>query len=413
MEQKESIFQSFSPLTRKVFSYILKYHPISRADISKGLSKTAMSIKRAIEPLEEAGLVVECGIGASSGGRKPILYQVDSTRYFIGAVNISTTYCEVAVMNLSMEILGMHDFKLNPHSQPDAVMDRIAELLSLLLEELDIEREQMLGTGVSVFSSLNRESGKLIRPIILYLNESWVDYPIVSELQQRLQMPIETEKGTNAAAMLEYQYGKAKDSERMLYILCAMNIRSAVVVGGGLQSIAPYYEDAFGHMTINYDGELCRCGKYGCVDCYTTIPAIMEQFRMGIKKGRSSILAPYVDLDSFSFHDICHASESGDALSCEVITSAASMLGLALSNYINLFCPDIVILSGLLIKESPLYFKVAVETARQKSNYGVDSESVIFERRGNFSHSITSGAGVILLDRLVGAELIFPMIATK
>lgn len=402
----ESIFRSFSPLTRKVFSYILKYHPVSRADISKGLLKTAMSVKRAIEPLEEAGVVVECGIGVSSGGRKPILYTVDSSRYYIGAVNISTTYCEVAVMNLSMEILALHDFKLNPRSLPDAVMDRIAELLNLLLKELDIGREQMLGTGVSVFSSLNRESGKLIRPIIQYLNESWVDYPIVSELEQRLQMPIETEKGTNAAAMLEYQYGKAKDSERMLYILCAMNIRSAVVVRGELQSVAPYYEDAFGHMTINYDGEPCRCGKYGCVDCYTTIPAIMEQFRMGIKKGRSSILAPYVDSDAFSFHDICHASESGDALSCEVITSAASMLGLALSNYINLFCPDTVILSGLLVKESPLYFKVAVETARQKSDYGVDSKNVVFERRGSFSHSITSGAGVILLDRLAEVEVL-------
>lgn len=404
MVQEESVFQNFSPLTRKVFSYILKYRPVSRADISTGLSKTAMSVKRAIETLEEAGLVMECGIGASSGGRKPILYTIDSTRYYLGAVNISTTYCEVAIMNLSMEILAMHDFKLNSHSQPDYVMDQIAELLHRLLVELKIEREQVLGTGVSVFSSLNWESGKLVRPIILYLNESWVDYPIVSELRQRLKMPIETEKGTNAAAMLEYQYGKAKDSERMLYILCAMNIRSAVVVRGELQSIAPYYEDAFGHMTINYDGEPCQCGKYGCVDCYTTIPAIMEQFRMGIKKGRSSILAPYVDSESFSFHDICHASETGDALSCEVITSAASMLGLALSNYINLFCPDIVILSGLLIKESPLYFKVAVETAKQKSSYGVAGESVVFERRGSFSHSITSGAGVILLDRLTGID---------
>lgn len=398
----EPIFQRFSPLTRKVFSYILKYRPVSRADISKGLGKTAMSVKRAIEPLEAVGLVVECGMGESSGGRKPILYTVDSSRYYLGAVNISTTYCEIAVMNLSMEILKIQDFSLNSHSQPDRVMDQIADLLHRQLEALGIQKEQVLGVGVSVFTSLNRESGKMIRPIILYLNESWVDYPIVSELERRLELPIETEKGTNAAAMLEYQYGKAKGRERMLYILCAMNIRSAVVVRGELQSIAPYYEDAFGHMTINYDGEPCLCGKYGCVDCYTTIPVIMEQFRMGIKKGRSSILSPYVDSDSFTFHDICHASEEGDALSCEVITSAASMLGLALANYINLFCPDIVILSGLLVKESPLYFKVAVETAKQKSSYGVGDGNVVFERRGSFPHSITSGAGAILLDRLAG-----------
>ena len=79
------------------------------------------------------------------------------------------------------------------------------------------------------------------------------------------------------------------------------------------------------------------------------------------------------------------------------------MLGLALSNYINLFCPDMVILSGLLVKESPLYFKVAVDTARQKSNYGMNNnDTVVFERKGSFAHSITSGAGAILLEHLTG-----------
>lgn len=395
------MFRQFSPLTCQVFSYILKHRPVSRADIGRGLDKTAMSVKRAIESLEEAGLVAECGIGESTGGRKPILYTVDSSRYYMGAINISTTYCEVAVMDLRMEILGMKDFPLNSHSFPDDAMDRVAELFHQILKELGLEKKQILGVGVSVFSSLNRESGKLIRPIILYLNESWVDYPIVSQLKQRLELPIEIEKGTNAAAMLEYEYGKAKDSERMLYILCAMNIRSAVVVRGELQSIAPYYEDAFGHMTINYDGEPCQCGKYGCVDCYTTIPVIMEQFRIGIKKGRSSILAEKADQPDFSFHDICRASEEGDVLSCEVLTSAASMLGLALSNYIDLFCPDMVILSGLLVKESSLYFRVAVDTAKQKSSYGIGREGIRFERRGSFPHSITIGAGVILLERFM------------
>ena len=98
----DSIFNQFSPLTRRVFSYILKHRPVSRADLSHALEKTAMSIKRAIEPLEEAGLIAECGIGASTGGRKPILYTVNCNRYSIGAVNISTTYCEVALMNLCM-----------------------------------------------------------------------------------------------------------------------------------------------------------------------------------------------------------------------------------------------------------------------------------------------------------------------
>ena len=402
---QNSIFNRLSPLSRSVFAYMLKYRPVSRADISQALGKTAMSIKRAMEPLEENGLIRECGIGNSTGGRKPILYTVDDKRYLMGAINISTTYCEVSIMNLKMEILVLKEFVMNPHSMPDLVMDKVLELFTQELEQINVDPNQMLGVGVSVFSSMNRESGKLIRPIISYLNESWVDYPIVSELESRLKLPIEIEKGTNAAAMLEYHYGKGKSSERMLYILCAMNIRSAVVMKGELQSIAPYYEDAFGHMTINLDGELCQCGRYGCVDCYTTIPAIIEAFRKGVKCGRHSLLSS-CEMSEVTLQDICHASEEGDALACEVITSAASVLGIALANYINLFCPDLVILSGLLVKESLLYFKVAVETAQERINYVGAHKQVIFERRGSFHHSIASGAGAIFLEHLLTQDLL-------
>ncbi len=397
---QKSIFDRLPPLSRSVFAYMLKYRPVSRADIGQALGKTAMSIKRAMEPLEESGLIVECGIGNSTGGRKPILYTVDDKRYLMGAINISTTYCEVAIMNLKMEILIIKEFSINPHSMPDLIMDKVEELFVKEIKEVNADKSIILGVGVSVFSSTNRESGKLIRPIISYLNESWVDYPIVRELEQRLRLPIEIEKGTNAAAMLEYHYGKGKSSEKMLYILCAMNIRSAVVMKGELLSIAPYYEDAFGHMTINLDGELCQCGRYGCVDCYTTIPAIIEAFRKGVKCGRHSLLGVH-EIDEVTFLDICHASEAGDALACEVITSAASVLGIALANYINLFCPDLVILSGLLVKESLLYFKVAVETAQERINYVGEHKQVTFERRGSFHHSIASGAGAIFLEHLL------------
>lgn len=227
---QKSIFDRLPPLSRSVFAYMLKYRPVSRADIGQALGKTAMSIKRAMEPLEESGLIVECGIGNSTGGRKPILYTVDDKRYLMGAINISTTYCEVAIMNLKMEILIIKEFSINPHSMPDLIMDKVEELFVKEIKEVNADKSIILGVGVSVFSSTNRESGKLIRPIISYLNESWVDYPIVRELEQRLRLPIEIEKGTNAAAMLEYHYGKGKSSEKMLYILCAMNIRSAVVM---------------------------------------------------------------------------------------------------------------------------------------------------------------------------------------
>ena len=352
-----------------------------------------------IEPLEEKGLVIEDGIGDSTGGRKPILYAVNDKEYYVGAVNISTTYCEVSIMNFRMEILIAQNFGINFESTPESVIDCIANIFDKQLVELQIEKCRVLGIGVSVFSSFDKETGKIHRPMILYVNEQWVNFPLAQQLEEKLGIHVEVQKGTNAAAMLEYFYGIGKGSNCMLYVLCAMNIRSAVISSGQLLSIAPGYEDAFGHMTINFDGEECLCGNYGCVDCYTTIPAIIDKVAIEIKKGRpTSLKGP---ASKINFKDICLAAENGDSLSKDVITSAACTLGIALANYINLFCPDMVILSGLLVRESSIYYDVAVSTAKKKSIFIADGNKVVFEKKGHFADPITAGAGSIMIESLI------------
>ena len=395
----ENIFKQLSIGSMCVLGYIQKHGVVTKRELCSFLNKRITTIDRFMEPLEKNGLIEECGIGMSTGGRKPLLYSVSSKKYYVGAINISSTYCEVGVINLKIELLIAQKFQIDADCSPESVIAQAVDIFQQQLLDLQINRKCVYGVGVSLFSSYDKENDRVYRPAILYLNEQWVDFPLIQSLEDKLKLPIVIEKGTNAAAMLEYFYGKGKGCSRMLYILCAMNIRSAVVSSGQLLSIAPKYEDAFGHMIINFDDKECRCGNYGCVDCYTTIPAIMDKTALEIKKGRSTSLNKIVS--EITFKDICHAAEMGDNLSRDVITSAASILGTALANYISLFCPDVVILSGLLVRESQIYFDVAVEVAKRKSTFLSDSNEVRFEKNGIFSNPITVGAGSIMIETLL------------
>ena len=396
---KDSVFQCLSPNSLALFNYIQKQAPIAKSDLCKLTGRRVTTVNRMLEPLERMNLIVEYGIGTSTGGRKPILYGPNPTGHYVGAINISMTYCKVSVMNFKLETLASERFEMSRDYEPEFVVDLIVEIFNSLLISRQISKAEVHGAGVSIFGSLNHETGGMHKPVILYLNEKWVSYPLAKNLKEKLGFPIAIEKGTNAAAMLEYFYGKAKNNTRFLYILCAMNIRSAVIVNGSLLSIAPRYEDAFGHMVINFDGEECPCGKYGCVDCYVTIPAIVSHAALEIKKGRPTVLDRAAG--QVTFKDICQAAEQGDGLACDVITSAASVMGLALANYINLFSPDTVVLSGLIIKESPLYYKIAAETASNRymfSEYG--NAPVRFEQNGYFEDAITVGAGSVMIESL-------------
>lgn len=95
--------------------------------------------------------------------------------------------------------------------------------------------------------------------------------------------------------MLEYSHGKMWDSSNTIYVLCVMNIRSAVVQNGHITGDLPLFEDAFSHMVINYDGPLYQCGQYRCLNCYVTIPTVPEGFFKEVKRGHNTMTGGDVD----------------------------------------------------------------------------------------------------------------------
>jgi hypothetical protein len=156
-------------------------------------------------------------------------------------------------------------------------------------------------------------------------------------------------------------------------------------------------EDAFGHMTVDIDGEKCHCGNYGCVEVYSSAAGIVKKYVSEVKKGRKSINKP---LEKIGFIDICEAADEGDELSREVIIHAALVLGTGLANFMNLFNPDIIILSGPLNKHSSLYYEIASEHALRKSYLG--DTSILFKRLGYFGdHAISLGAAAMFLQELL------------
>ena len=395
----DNFFSSLNEKSLRVFGIIQKYGPITKTELCKILDKKMTPVNRMIEPLEERGLVIELSKANSTGGRKPMLYGISAENHYVGAINISTTYCEVAILNFRIEILQIDRFKISQEDDPDSILAESVQILEKQIQLLQLNKKQLRAIGLTTFSSYDPQADRIIKPIVSYVNKRWMDIPIRETISNLVRVPVFLEKGTNAAALLESLYGKGKGAKRVLYVLCAMNIRSAVISDGEIIDTAPNSEDSFGHMTINIDGEACPCGNYGCVSMYTTIPAIIKDYVQEMKKGRETIITALPD--AVTFLDICDASRAGDALAVEVITRAANVLGAALANYINLFSPELVILSGLIIRNCELYYQVAIDTAQKKTAFLQRVSRTQFVKHGDFKTPLTSGAGSIAIDQLL------------
>ena len=178
-----------------------------------------------------------------------------------------------------------------------------------------------------------------------------------------------TDNGANCAVLLESKKGYGKDCDNVAYFHCGIGIRTGVISNSNIIRTMNNVEDAFGHMVVDMDGEECYCGNYGCIECYSSAAGILKKYRAEVKKGRKLLDKP---LNQISFTDICQAADKDDELSKETVVNAALALGTGLANFMNLLNPDIVILSGPLIRHSTLYYETAVELALRKTYLSAD-----------------------------------------
>lgn len=202
-----------------------------------------------------------------------------------------------------------------------------------MLQEKHINPKIILGVGIGTVGPLDREKGILFNPPN-FPAPGWVNVPLKDILEKEIDLPITVDNGANTAVLVENIFGAGKGFSNMAYFHCGIGIRTGAIAGGKIVRTINDAEDAFGHMIIDVDGEQCNCGNFDCVDCYSSIPAIVTKFITALKKGRvSNTTTP---LDQMQYSDICAAAEEDDDLAKEIIVEAATILGSGLANYINL-----------------------------------------------------------------------------
>ena len=378
---------------RQLFKLIQRNGPLTKNQLIQLTNMKLSTLNRVMQPLIEDNLIIETEIGESTGGRKPVLYDVNPGRYYIIGVDISRTYTQIVITDMKMRVIKQE--LLIQCGSPDTTVKLISASINSLLNQLSINKSSILGIGVGTVGPLDREKGIMTTPQNFPKND-WVNVSIKDMMENETGLPTLIDNGANTAVLAEYLFGIGKGLNNIAYFNCGIGIRTGALASGTIVRTINDAEDVFGHMVIDVDGEPCTCGNYGCVECYSSIHAIIKKFTSEIKKGRvSSIPKP---LDEIDYIDICNFAEEKDTLAREVIENAAVILGVGLANYINLINPQLVILSGPLIKHSRLFYDISTQTALRRI-YSKSEHKVSFCKGGFFGdYTMAVGAAVMVME---------------
>jgi N-acetylglucosamine repressor len=302
---------------------------ISRAELARRSQLSAPTVSTIIEQLLRRGIVVETSTAPSSGGRPPVLLQIDPKAGYVVGIKLRGDGLTTVVCDLDAEIVSSTEQYLPLVGDPAAAIEAIEREVRRALRKSKVAPSKVLGVGVGLSGVIETSSGVLKFSHLL----QWNDVALAQPLRQRLGLPVWVENDVNALAVAEKWSGDALVANDFLTLTVGRGIGLAIVVNRSLYRGAHGASGEFGHMIVEPGGPKCECGRFGCLEAMVGEGAIRR--RVGERKGHD-----------VSRDELQMLIEMEDAAALEVVGSAGRKLGLAVANVVTLLNPELLIICG-------------------------------------------------------------------
>ncbi|HIR31693.1 MAG TPA: ROK family transcriptional regulator [Candidatus Faecousia faecavium] len=259
MAQKPRNADYTKEYNRKAVLRILRHNAVSRAELARATGLTRAATSLIVEDLRNLGIVTELAPQSVGRGRSATPLALRPDCYYALAVDLARKGCSVGLCDMAGNLLQCRKI---PEQDNLAI---IAELKAILET---VERDKVLGIGISSPGPLDCENGRILNPPRF---ERWHGVEISQLLSEALDMPAYLEHDVCALALHQLETGQ---SQNFMLVFVDIGIGAAIMSGGKRNS--KYFTGELGHTTIRFDGRLCECGNRGCLETYASIPALLE-----------------------------------------------------------------------------------------------------------------------------------------
>lgn len=211
----------------------------------------------------------------------------------------------------------------------DEVIADIGNTVLGLLEKEGIAMDRCIGAGIGAPGTVDRENG-----IVCYSNNiSWEDVELAQEIGKYLPIPVRVANDADCAALGETIAGAGKNYKDVLLLTLGTGVGGGLVMDGRIYEGSGIGGSEAGHMVIVDNGELCTCGRKGCLEAYASATALIRE----AKRVADKELKP---------EEIFAGAAAGDTLLKKVVEDYIRWLGTGIVNLVNIFRPQLVLIGG-------------------------------------------------------------------
>lgn len=315
-----------------VLSILEQAGSLSRADLMRrtGLSRSTVS-SLVVQLLEEGVLVERLDRGTpykGRSGRPPILLELATLTGVVAGVDVGHRHVRVALARPDSTIVAERSVVLDVDDSPQESMDAVAALLGELLEGTGHGYEDVRGVGLGIPGPVDRE-GRMSSAIL----PTWRGLRPAEELARRTGLVARVHNDAHLGARGELAYGAARGHREVIYVKASTGIGAGLIVDGALVAGATGIAGELGHVQVDVNGVMCRCGSRGCLETEVSGSKLV------------GLLQPAYD-EQLTVPLVLELAEAGDAGATRALNDFGRRIGRVLANIANMLNPEQVVVGG-------------------------------------------------------------------
>lgn len=326
---------------KKILNLLYQHEILSGPDISKKIGVSLPTALSLLNDLSSQKFVEVRGAGESCGGRKPTMFGLSVDSIYVIACEIERYQGKINIYNSHNQALTSIVY-FETSIDDDELVEKIYSNARELIKKNNISEERILGLGVTMPGLIDEEKG------INHTIKNSEFRNVKERLEEKFDTLVYVNNDARMQAYGEYIFGESRKHNNAIVVTWSWGVGLGIIVDGKLYNGSTGFAGELSHIQVVENGDLCICGKRGCLETVTSAYVLLNEAAKGIEANKISQLTESFKgrTEKLKPEDIINAARSGDEFSIHLLHKLGLALGKGLSVTIQLLNPDIIVLGG-------------------------------------------------------------------
>lgn len=380
--------------TVSILKVIREKGPISRADISKKIGLNPATVSSNVSDLLGKKIIKEVGSGESSGGRKPILLELNSSEIYVIGVDMGIKKVTTGLIDIDGKVINKVTLSFDQERNQNKVIKIMKDCIYKVVQSFNDSFDKVIGIGMGIHGLVDSKKGVSIYAPAF----NWHNLNLKEIFVEEFNVPVIIDNDCRVMALGEKWFGKAKEADDFVLLNIGTGIGAGIYLNGKLYRGNNFGAGEIGHVNITNRRIKCKCGKYGCFEAIASGRGIVERFIKKINEGKATSILNKMNISDITSEKIYQEALEGDKLSIEILNETGNYIGNGLSMIINIINPEMILIAGGVSKAGKFIFEEIQKSVSFKSINNNLKNLYIGDTYLHENAGIVGGATLIIKD---------------